>query len=54
VDEGFTVEQKGRLVHPGTRPGLGIEINEKEVARHPFQQEVPMRSFYSDGAPGDW
>jgi hypothetical protein len=24
------------------------------VAKHPFQQEVPMRSFYSDGAPGDW
>src|SRR6202008_3432194 len=27
VSEGFTVEPKGRIVKPNTRPGLGIEIN---------------------------
>jgi galactonate dehydratase len=54
VQEGFTVEPKGRVVRPGTRPGLGIEINEKEVAKHPFQQEVPQRVFYQDGSVGDW
>lgn len=52
--ESFTVELPGRIVRPGTRPGLGIEINEKEVAKHPFEQEVPMRTFYRDGSVGDW
>jgi len=54
VQEGFTVEKKGRLVKPNTRPGLGISINEAEVAKHPFQQEVLQRVFYSDGSVGDW
>jgi galactonate dehydratase len=54
VREGFTVEEKGRLVRPGNRPGLGIEINEAEVKKHPFQQEVLQRSFYADGSVGDW
>ncbi len=36
------------------RPGLGIEINEEEVQKHPFQQEVLQRSFYKDGSVGDW
>ena len=52
--ESFTVEPKGRLVRPGTAPGLGIEINEAEVAKHPFEPEVPMRTFYHDGSVGDW
>ncbi|MBA3685975.1 MAG: galactonate dehydratase [Planctomycetes bacterium] len=54
VSEGFTIEKKGRIVRPNTRPGLGIEINEAEVKRHPFQQELLQRSFYADGAVGDW
>jgi galactonate dehydratase len=54
VSEIFEVEKQGRLVRPGNRPGLGVEINEKEVAKHPFQQELPQRSFYADGAVGDW
>lgn len=54
VDEGFSVEKKGRLVFPNNRPGLGIEINEAEVKKHPFQQEVLQRSFYKDGSVGDW
>ena len=54
VQEGFTVEPKGRLVRPNTRPGLGIEINGAEVAKHPFQQEVAQRVFYPDGSVGDW
>ncbi len=52
--ESFVVEAEGRIVRPGLSPGLGIEINEKEVARHPFEQEVPMRTFYKDGSVGDW
>ena len=54
VSEGFTVEKRGRTVRPGDRPGLGIEIDEKEVAKHPFQQEILQRTFYADGAVGDW
>ncbi len=54
VSEGFHVEPKGRLVRPNTRPGLGIEIDEAEIRKHPFQQEMPQRVFYPDGSVGDW
>lgn len=54
VSESFTVEKKGRLVRPSNKPGLGIEINEKEIAKHPFQQELLQRSFSPDGAVTDW
>jgi galactonate dehydratase len=54
VSEGFVVEPKGRIVKPNTRPGLGIVINEAEIRKHPFQQEVLQRSFYADGSVGDW
>jgi galactonate dehydratase len=50
----FSVEPQGRLVRPGDRPGIGIEIDTREVAKHPFEQEVPMRTFYRDGSVGDW
>lgn len=54
VQEGFTIEPRGRIVRPNTRPGLGITINEAEVKKHPFEQEVLQRVFYSDGSVGDW
>jgi galactonate dehydratase len=54
VREGFVVEPKGRIVRPNTLPGLGIEIDEAEVRKHPFQQELLQRVFYPDGAVGDW
>jgi galactonate dehydratase len=54
VREGFTIEREGRIVRPNSRPGLGIEINEIEVKKHPFQQEVLQRVFYKDGSVGDW
>ena len=54
VPEGFEVDPKGRIVRPNSRPGLGIEINEKEVAKHPFQPEILQRTFYPDGSVGDW
>ena len=54
VSEGFTVEKTGRIVRPNTRPGLGIAINEDEVKKHPFQQEIVQRVFYKDGSAGDW
>jgi galactonate dehydratase len=54
VTEGFTVEPEGRLVRPSNRPGLGITIDEAEIKKHPFQQELPQRVFYRDGSVGDW
>jgi galactonate dehydratase len=54
VKEGFQVEPKTRTVRPSSRPGLGIEIDEAEVRKHPFQQELLQRSFYADGSVGDW
>jgi galactonate dehydratase len=54
VEEGFTIEPKGRIVRPNPKPGLGISINETEVKKHPFQQEIPQRVFYADGSVGDW
>jgi galactonate dehydratase len=54
VSEGFTVEREGRIVRPNTKPGLGIEINEAEVKKHPFEQELLQRVFYRDGGVGDW
>jgi galactonate dehydratase len=54
VEEGFTVDPTGRLVRPNSRPGLGIVINEAEVKKHPFQQELLQRVFYRDGSVGDW
>ena len=37
-------------------PGLGVEVNEAEAARHPFQQEVmhPTTIRAKDGAILDW
>ena len=54
VDEGFTIVPQGRMVRPNKRPGLGITINEDEVRKHPFQQELAQRVFYRDGSVGDW
>jgi galactonate dehydratase len=54
VQEGFTIDRNGRLVRPNPRPGLGIEINQTEVRKHPFQQEQLQRVFYPDGSIGDW
>jgi len=54
VREGFQVDRKTRTVRPSARPGLGIDIDEAEVRKHPFQQELLQRSFYADGSVGDW
>lgn len=54
VEEGFEIIPEGRIVKPNTKPGLGITINEAEVKKHPFQQEVLQRTFYPDGSVGDW
>lgn len=54
VRSGFTVEKEGRIVRPSNRPGLGIEIDENEVKKHPFEQELPEQCFHRDGSVADW
>ncbi|HRE79832.1 MAG TPA: enolase C-terminal domain-like protein [Opitutaceae bacterium] len=54
ASEGYTVEKAGRLVRPNPKPGLGVEIDEAVVKKHPFQQEILQRTFYRDGSVGDW
>ncbi len=40
--------------HAPTEPGLGIDINEAEARKHPFQPEVTMAYFHKDGSVADW
>lgn len=54
VTESVDVQRQGRLVRAGAQPGLGVEINEAAIKEHPFEQELPQRVFYADGAVGDW
>ena len=48
------LEVKNGYIEIPTRPGLGIDINETEAAKHPFQEEVMQRYFHPDGAVADW
>jgi galactonate dehydratase len=43
----------GRVSLP-TRPGIGIEVNEVEAARHPFEPEILVQPYHRDGAVADW
>ena len=54
VEGGVAVDEATRTVTANTRPGLGITINESEIMKHPFEQEIPQRVFYADGSVGDW
>lgn len=35
-------------------PGWGIEVDEKEAAKYPFQQEMLMQPYHNDGSVADW
>jgi galactonate dehydratase len=50
------LETKDGYWLPSTQPGLGIRVNEKEAARHPFQQETIHATTIraADGAVLDW
>jgi galactonate dehydratase len=40
---------------PLDEPGLGVEINEAEARKHPFQQEVMEQMvFHEDGSVAEW
>lgn len=48
------LEVRDGYIYPPTRPGLGVEINEKEAAKHPYKIEAEQRYFHPDGAVADW
>ena len=55
----FDVLSKSLTLEPGTaplplEPGLGIDVDEKEAAKHPFEQEPLMRYWHDDGSVADW
>jgi galactonate dehydratase len=40
---------------PPEKPGLGVEVNEAEARKHPFQQEVMEQlTFHADGSVAEW
>ncbi len=54
VQVGYHVDPKSRTVTANTLPGIGVTVNEEEIRKHPFQQELLQRVFYRDGSVGDW
>jgi galactonate dehydratase len=42
------------ICHVPNAPGLGIDINELEAAKHPFQPEITTACFHRDGSVADW
>ncbi len=54
VTDHHPIDKSNRTVRPGTKPGLGVELDEEAIAKHPFEQELLQRVFYADGAVGDW
>jgi galactonate dehydratase len=54
VTGGHVVDLATRFAYPGERPGLGIDLDLRELGKHPFEREVVQRVFYADGSAGDW
>ena len=52
VDEPVALESG--LCRAPSRPGLGVEINETEARKHPFEPEVLMAYQRKDGSVADW
>lgn len=52
VDQPVRVEAGHAL--PPTRPGIGVEVDEKAAARHAPGAEPRLRFFHADGAVADW
>ena len=54
VQDFHALNKANRTIRHTDKPGLGIELNEAAIAKHPFQQELPQRVYYADGSVGDW
>nr|WP_269329402.1 enolase C-terminal domain-like protein [Kineosporia babensis] len=42
------------LLHPGEQPGLGVELNLAEAAKHPYQRAYLPFNRLADGTVHDW
>ncbi len=54
IKESFDVDLRTRTVRCTDKPGLGVELDEREIAKHPFEPEAEQRVYYRDGSVGDW
>ena len=54
VHDHHSLNKQNRTVTPSEKPGLGVDINEAAIQKHPFQQELPQQVFHADGSVGDW
>jgi len=54
VHDHHSLNKQNRTVTPSEKPGLGVDINEAAIKKHPFQQELPQQVFHADGSVGDW
>lgn len=52
VTESLPIE--GGLCRVPVKPGLGVEINETEATKHPYEPEVLMAYHHRDGSVADW
>jgi galactonate dehydratase len=52
IDEPLTIENG--ICVPPRKPGLGIQVNEEEAHKHPYQREITMERFHRDGSVADW
>ena len=49
------IQQRQGYWLPLETPGLGIEVNEREAAKHPFvQEELKQVTFHEDGSVAEW
>ena len=46
IEEGY--------VSPPQEPGIGVDIDDAEAARHPFQPSTPIQWYHEDGSVADW
>ncbi|MGO4441270.1 galactonate dehydratase [Rhizobium sp. RAF56] len=44
----------GGYVEPSMVPGIGIEIDMKAAAKHPYQEVRPIQWYHHDGSVADW
>lgn len=45
---------KDGYISPPTAPGIGVEMDEKAAAQHPFESSKPVQWFHKDGSVADW
>lgn len=41
-------------VAPPTRPGIGVEVDERAAREHPYKPEPKLEYFHADGSVADW